>query len=230
MAQTKIIGGGVVTPGVELGIDPTFNALRASLRPLDYAMAGQILGHYRVAATTAAIAPAANAVLANFRWGDLSRYAVIQRASIAISVVTAVTAQRTDPITLTVQRGYTANETTNITTVTPTQNTGKARVNMGSSLVSQIGVASLAAGISGGVRTADVQAESALAVVGSGAGLTVIGSGQPMDDLIRYDQITMHPLTLSANEGFLVQWGPTALATGTVEITVVLAWSEVVTF
>jgi hypothetical protein len=226
MAQTKIIGGGVVVPGVELGVDPTFQAGRVSIRPYDYQIGGQILGHYRIAGTTAAIAPAGNGVMWNFRWADPSRFAVIMRLSAAVSVVTAVTPQRTDPIVCTIQRQYSASETVNVTSLTPTANTGKARVNMGTSLVSQIAVASAAAGLSGGTKTADAQAVSALAMVNLGA----IGSGALQDDLIRYDQLGMHPLVLSTNEGITLSWGATTLATGTVEITVICAWAEVVTF
>lgn len=226
MAQTKIIGGGTVVPGVELGVDPTFQAGRMSIRPLDYQLGGQILGHYRLSAISAAALWATNAVLFNFRWSDPSRYAVIMRLSASVTTVTAVTAQRVDPLVATVQRAYTANETTNVTALTPTANTGKARVNMGSSLVAQVGIASAAAGISGGTRTADAQSVSSLALPGLGA----LGTAVAQDDFIRYDQLGMHPLVLSANEGFTVSWGTTALATGTVEVAIMMAWAEVVTF
>jgi hypothetical protein len=226
MAQTKVIGGGTVVPGVELGIDPTFQAARMSIRPYDYQLGGQILGHYRVAATTAAILPSANAVLFNFRWADPSRFAVIMRLSAAVSVVTAVTPQRTDPLLSTVQRIYTVSETTNATSVLPTQNTGKARVNMGTTLATQIAVTSAAAGLTGGTKTADAQAFGALALTNLGA----IGTGVLQDDFVRFDELGMHPLVLSANEGITVSWGATALATGTVEVTVMCSWAEVVTF
>ncbi len=52
--QTKIIGGGVGTPGVgqEMAVDPTFLAARVALRPLDYAGLGQVLGLSRASAVT----------------------------------------------------------------------------------------------------------------------------------------------------------------------------------
>lgn len=224
--QTKIIGGGLIVPGVEWGIDPTFQAGRVSIRPYDYAMAGQTLGHYRVIGQTAAIAPAANSILFNMRWAQPQFFAVLMRLSASITVVTAVTAQRTDPLVATIQRAYTASETTNITAVTPAGNTGKARQNMGSSLMTQVAVASAAAGISGGTRTPDGAPFTALQVAGLGA----IGSGLLTDDLIRYDVIGAHPETLSNNEGLTVAWGPTALATGTVIVTFIATWAEVVAF
>jgi len=225
--QTKLIGGGTVVPGVEWGVDPTFQAGRVSIRPYDYALAGQILGHYRVSGTTAAILPSANAVLWSMRWSDAARYFVLMRVSVGISIVTAVTAQRIDPLLLNVQRAYTVSETTNATSILPTGSTGKARVNMGSSLVAQMAVASAASGISGGTRTADGQPCSSLALV---LNPVAIGGGQLTDDLIRYDQLGAHPLVLSANEGLTIAWGATALATGTLEANVIATWAEVAAF
>lgn len=226
--QTKIIGGGTVVPGVEWGVDPTFQAARVSIRPYDYALGGQILGHYRVAGSTTAALPAANSILFSMRWADPSRFLVLQRLSAGLTFATSVTAQRLDPLVMTVQRSYTVSETTNVTALTPAGNTGKARVNMGSSLVTQIAIASAAAGISGGTRTADAVAVSNL-TFNPTYGATNSG-GAPTDDLIRYDQLGMHPLVLSANEGFTVAWGPTALATGTATVNFIMSWAEVVTF
>src|SRR6266403_3093546 len=221
--QTKIIGGGTIVPGVEWGVDPTFQAARISIRPYDYALAGQILGHYRVAASTTAALQSANSIQLSMRWADPSRYFVLQRLSAGLTFVTTVTAQRLDPLILTVQRSYTANETTNATSILPSGNTGKARVNMGTTLVTQLAVASAAAGISGGTRTADGQAASSL-TFNPTYGATNSG-GAPTDDLIRYDQLGMHPLVFSVNEGFTVAWGPTALGTGTATINFIISWA-----
>ena len=226
MAQTRIIGGGVQVPGVELGVDPTFASARVSQRPLEFAQAGQVLGHYRATASTAAIAPAASSALFNFRWGDASRFCILQRLSVSVTVITAVTAQRTDPIFGIVQRAYTANETTNVTAVTVSGNTGKARTNMGSSLVSQIGVASAAAGISGGTKTGDGTGFSSAALTGLGA----LGTGLLTTELIVADPSTFHPIVFGPNEGFILTWGATALATGTVTVNVSLGWAEAVLY
>jgi hypothetical protein len=151
---------------------------------------------------------------------------VLMRLSASITVVTAVTAQRTDPLVATIQRSYTVSETTNATSILPTGNTGKARVNMGSSLVTQLAVSSAAAGISGGTKTADGSPFSSLQVTG----LVGLGTGLLTDDVMRYDILGAHPITLSTNEGLTVAWGPTALATGTVTCTFNLTWAEVVVF
>jgi len=224
--QTKIIGGGILTPGVEWGVDPAFQAGRVSLRALDHTLAGQVLGHYRVGGSTTAAAPAANSILATFRWADPSRICVMGRISINITVATAVTAQRTDPVFAIVQRAYTASETTSITAITPSANSGKARVNMGSSLVTQIAVASAAAGITGGTKTGDASPVGSVGVNGLGA----IGSGVTSMDILSGDPSVLHPVTFGVNEGILLQWGGTALATGTVVIAVTFSWAELVAF
>ena len=225
--QTKIIGGGVVNPGVELGIDPTFLAARVSLRPYDYAQFGQVLGHYRSAGTTAAITPSSNAVLFNMRWADPSRFFVLQRFSAFVTLTTVnATPQRQDPLSMQVVRNYTASETTNATSILPTGNGGKARVTMGTTLVTQMSVASAAAGISGGTRTAD----TTMASLPINLSTVNLGAATLMDDFVRADQLGMHPLVLSANEGFIVLYGTTALTTAAVEISFICSWAEVVVF
>jgi|SRR5437899_1478147 len=226
MSQTKIIGGGVVSPGVEWGLDPTFQAAHISLRPFDYAQFGQVLGHYRISGTAVGQLWGANAILFNIRWGDPSRFFVLQRLSAIVTTTSAITAQRIDPLSATVQRGYTAGETTLLGNIVPTGNTGKARINMGSSLVSQMNVTSGPAGLSGGTRTADNTSFALLPVNGLGAA----GTATQMDDFIRADQFGMHPLVLSTNEGMTVSWGATALATGLATFTIIVSWAEVVVF
>src|SRR5712691_7553368 len=100
--QVKIVGGGIVSPGVEMAVDPTFLAARVAIKPAEYAQNGQILGHYRQAASTAAILAGANAVLFSLRWADPSRYFVLMRLSASVTTVAAITAQRTDPLVATV--------------------------------------------------------------------------------------------------------------------------------
>ena len=80
MAQTKVIGGGSIQPGVELAVDPTFLAARVAMRPLVYAAQGEVLGHYsavQASGTTITLAagdvvrlPCTMALLApGLRWG-----------------------------------------------------------------------------------------------------------------------------------------------------------------
>jgi hypothetical protein len=217
-----------LSPGVIAEVDPTFKALRTALRPLEYGnVQGRILGHYRAVAVTTAAAPAANSVLAALRWTDPASYLVLLRARCFITVVTAVTAQRNDPLVLTVARSYTARDATNATAVVISGNNQKARSNMGSSLVANLDVASAAAGLTGGTKTVDANPHYSVNIGASGlVGLGTNGGGEFMNAENNY----LHPIVLGANEGILVDWGATILSTGTVTATVELAWAEVTLF
>jgi hypothetical protein len=228
--QTKIIGSanqGAIAPA-EQAVDPLFLAARVALRPLDYTGAGRVLGHFRVGMRTAAIAPAGNGVMGNIRWTDTGSYLVLIRALVGISVITAVTAQRTDPLQLMFSRAYTASETTSVTAITISGNNNKMRTSpMNSSLVTQLAVASAAAGLTGGTSTNDA---NSLGLASISPALVAIGSGMPMQALYEADTLYGHPPVLAANEGLKVLWGTTTLATGTVTVDMVLSWAEVVLF
>jgi hypothetical protein len=89
-----------------------------------------------------------------------------------------------------------------------------------------MGATNLAAGISGGTKTLDTIAIGAVALSGPNA-ITGVGTGILNQELYRPDLASgEHPLTLASNEGFVVQWGPTALATGTALATLELHWLE----
>src|SRR5882724_7838789 len=89
--QTKLIGGGTAgLAGVELGIDPTFQAARICARPLDYAALGQVLGHYRVAGATGALTVlSAGNPFFSFRWANANAYAVVQQIKMSGAITTA---------------------------------------------------------------------------------------------------------------------------------------------
>jgi len=227
--QTQIVGTanpGAIAPAAQ-AVDPTFLAARVALRPLEYAGFGRTLGHYRVAASTSAIAPAANSVMMSARWTDQTSLFVLTRLLVGVTVVTAVTAQRQDPIVATIHRAYIVSETTNITSIVPTANNQKMRTSMGTSGAAQLVVASAAAGITGGTSTADAQAFGQTSLSPALIGL---GTGVPMQELYVSDSLYGHPPVLTIAEGLKVLWGPTALATGTVTVNLVMSWAEVVLF
>lgn len=211
---------------------PLHDAARATLRPLDHTAGSRTLGHYSVFAQAAAIAPAANAQLAALRTTDPSTVVVLLRAYVCVTVATAVTAQRTDPIVLNVARGYTARDATNATAVVVAANAQKARTIMGVSIVGSAGnidVASAAAGLTGGTKTADTSAHGA-AAFGAGGAVAGLGTGMPVTDLYSAINSIRHPIVLGPQEGVIVNWGPTALATGTVVVGVGFEWAELASY
>ena len=230
MAQTKILGSsnqGSIAPA-EWAVDPMFLAARVALRPLDYSGVGRVLGFYRAVGQTTAAAPAGNSVLANMRYTDPSSFYVLLRLRVGVSVITAVTAQSTPPIIVSHARSYSVSETTNTTALVLTGNNQKMRTTpMGTSLVTQMGVSSAAAGISGGTKTVDANAFGAVVL---SPALVAIGSGVPMTDLYKCDNHGGHPPVYAPNEGYVIAWSATALATGTVSVVVEHEWAEVIVF
>jgi hypothetical protein len=226
-------------PGIVEEIDPTFRAGRVSLRPIEYGVPTNLapgtkyLGHYAQVGTISAIAPAANSVLGAFRWADPSNFALLMRVWFSLQVVTAVTAQRLDALLMFIARAYTVRDATNATSIAIAGNAGKMRTTpMGTSLLSTSGnfdVASAAAGLSGGTKTSDANPMGSGGLSGSGA-VAGLGTGVPNTDLYKGDKHGNHPQMLGTQEGFLVQWGATALATGTITLTIGVEWAEVAYF
>lgn len=215
-------------PGIVQEVDPANRAARVAMRPLDHTtLQGKVLGHYRAVGTTSAAAFSANVHLAALRWTDPTNWLVLLRCRAWITVATAVTAQRNDPIVLNVARGYTARDGTGANAVTITGNNAKSRTQMASSLAANLDVTSAAGGLTGGTKTVDAAPHYSVGIGGSGlVGLGTNGGGE----LTNAENNYLHPIVLGTNEGILVTWGPTALATGTVTATVEFAWAEVAAF
>jgi hypothetical protein len=229
----KLVGGQTsIVSGVEQAVDPLYGAARTVNRPLDYTWPqGIVLGHYRAVGFTSAIAPAANSNLAAFRWTDVSRLGVLTRISASIAVVTAVTAQRVDPLAAFIVRVYTARDVTNATSVAFTASKSQTmRTSMGSSIVGNIDVSNLAAGLTGGTKLVDTNPIGHLGLSGTAA-IVGLGTGVFKGDIFKADIANgEHPIVLASNEGVLIQWGATALATGTVIATIEFVWAELPVF
>lgn len=218
-------------PGTVQEIDPGQKAARSQWRPLDHTVGGRVLGHYSAFGQTAAAAFAAGANVAAFRYAtDTNSIAIITRIYTCATVAAAITAQRTDPLVLFVARGYSVADATNATALAVVGNAQKMRSsNMGTSLSTNIAVSSAAAGVSGGTKTVDANAIGA-AAFGAGGAVAALGTGLAVTDLYKADQLSRYPLTLGYQEGVLLQWGPTALATGTVTVGFGIDWIEVASF
>lgn len=213
-------------------VDPFFQALRVSLRPLDYKTdSGRLLGHYSIVGLTSAAAFSANAVLAALRWADPDKLCVIRQIRAFFYVATAITAQRLDPLTLSVARGYTVRDATNATTVSlAASSSQKLRSTMGTSLLQNsnggnIDVASAAAGLSDGTKVVDSSPIGFMAL-SDGASIAGLGTGKSG---IVYDSkdAGAHPIVLQQNEGILLSHGATAVATGTAIAGIAIDWAEV---
>ncbi len=190
---------------------------------MNHPLGFRLHGYYRATASTPAIAPAASAILLALRWADPKKLCILERLSASVSVASAVTAQRIDPLYAAVQRAYTLNETTNFNSFLPSGNSNKSFVNFAAPQLAQLCLANAAAGISGGTRVSDAQSFGIYPC----PNLAALGSGELKDEFYRYQHGDNFPIILSTNEGVTVSWNSTALATGTVAVSFEVEWAEV---
>lgn len=211
-------------------VDPTYDALRVSSRPLDVGS----LGHYRLsmASGTVAAALAANAELFQFRWTDATRLCVIHKVLLSAGANVAATAAGLVTLELAVARGWTIAGTGGAT-ATITGNNQKTRTSMGTTLLGEARCATTAA-LGAGTKTLDTQGIGNVMVgIGTGA-ITVSPTLNLIEktDMVEIDDgASMHPVILAQNEGLVLKNGATAWpATMTWGFAVTVVWAEVAAF
>src|SRR5438876_11720912 len=103
----KIVGYGV-NADVLSQVDPTHDALRSSLRPMEHVIAGMIGGHYAMVATYSSTAakPAAGSDVFSLRWTDSRFYFVLLRMTAFCIATTAYTAAGSQDLALFVARDF----------------------------------------------------------------------------------------------------------------------------
>ena len=191
------------------------------------------LGHYQVAVTTGAIAAgmAANGEVFQFRWGDATRFALIQKITISGMRATTAFAAGAIDIKCTFARSFTVSGTGG-TALTLTGDNQALRTNMGTTLATDIRIATTAA-LGAGTKTLDTQDMGAITTHssgGAGSATPIIGSIYlPMTDIFENDVTDgEHPIVLAQNEGVVVRL--TVPATGVWNIGVVCKWCELTAF
>ncbi len=238
MAQTKVIGGGVQSPGVELGIDPTTLAAHVALKPIEYGNFGTVLGHYSVAQQSGSItAMAAGGHSASFRWTDPSRYAVILRIRVGYCFNGAVTTTLPMDMRAIIARGFSVDFSSNQTAISMVgvSNTNKMRASMGASLMGTKGpTICTTVAMSGQTLTADAAPFAICSwptiAATNGAGTAVaqpVGAGGSVQDLYTCTAQGQHPVVLAANEGVIIQPAQAGPASGTWIYTCAWDWAEV---
>jgi len=217
----QIQGSGGVISEVD---GTTFRALRTTPRPVEYGA----FGHYRLSTTVAlVVTQAANGLLFSFRWGDATRFCVLQKIRIGCLQTAAATATITPSFQVVIARGWTVSDSVG-TAITLTGNQMKKRTNMGTTLVTDIRKSAVAAGLTSGAKTLDLEP------------ILELPTNQTITtpNAIFYERGVdfeagdgLHPTVLAQNEGFVVR-GPTVIfgAAGTANLTVDVAWAEVAAF
>lgn len=234
--QTKIVGGGTIQAGVEWQIDPLWGAGRMSLRPLDYTNINQEFGHFRIGATSGALAGAAGAsAVFSARWSPIGvgiAYAVLLRLQIHALITTAFTTPQLLDFDAIIQRAFTAADTGG-TALTPfLGNNQKMRAQMNTSQMSDMRIASTAA-LGAGTKTPDANPfgyavfpnnntlSSAATKWDAAQFQTMYAADQPGQG---------HPIIMNPNEGFNIRPITALGAVGVIKIYVITEWAELSAF
>lgn len=225
--------------GVVLGAGgSTFRALKTQAMPLDYGS----LGHYRIQSVTGTLAAAlaagsgtAGHVFA-FRWGDATRLCVITKLKtrfLPLTPFTAATLTDHTSFDAFIVRSYTASHTGG-TALTPTGNNNKMRTSMGTSLATDVRIATTAA-LTAGTHTFDAfpfaqsirKGNRVNPAAATEETIMPQADGMEMEfDMGGGD----HPITLAQNEGIVIRNRTVWPAAGTGILTVQIAWAELSVF
>jgi hypothetical protein len=210
--------------GTVAEVDGTsYRAMRVTQRPLD---AGAF-GHYRLSTTVAlVVTQAANGTLFSFRWGDASRLCAVQFIRLQCLQTAAATATIMPSFEVFVARSFSASDSAG-TALTLTGNSFKKRTSMGTTLVTDIRKAAVAAGLTAGTRTLDGEPILQMPTQQTITTPNTITYEQSID----FTDGTDHPLVLAQNEGFIVR-GPTVVfgAAGTANLVVDVSWAELTAY
>jgi hypothetical protein len=202
----------------------TFRAMRITSRPADHGA----LGHYRLATTVAlVVTQAANGTLFSFRWGDATRFAVLQKLRLSLIQTAAATATIMPSYQVFIARSFSVSDSAG-TAITLTGNSMKKRTNMGTTLITDIRKSAVAAGLTVGTRTLDADP---VMEMGTNSTITTPNATLYEKELEMDMAHGIHPYVFAQNEGFIVR-GPTVVfgAAGTANLFVDVSWAEMTAF
>ena len=221
--------------GTVAEVDGTlFRAQRTRATPIDYGA----LGHYRVSAVSGILPAvlAAGAVVYSFRWGNTPNLGVLLKLRtrfLPLTLFTAATLNDSTSFDAVVARSFTASHTGG-TTLTPTGNNAKCRTSMGTSLITDLRIATTAA-LAAGTLTLDAfpfaqsirKANRVNPAAATEETIQPTTDGMEMDfDMAAGD----HPLVFAQNEGFIIRNRTVWPAAGTGQLMVQCVWAEVASF
>lgn len=227
----QIIGNGGVIAEVD---GSTFRALRGTQRPVDYGS----LGSYGLAAQTGTIAAAlaASAVVFSARWGDATRFAVVHSLRwrfLPLTPFTAATLTDHTSFDAFIGRSFSASHTGG-TAITLTGNNMKRRASMGTTLFTDLRIATTGA-LAGGTVTLDTQAFTQSLRKGNRVNPAAATEEviQPTTDGGNWSPDVCngeHPIVLTTNEGIVIRNRTVWPAAGTGILIVEMNWSEVAAY
>lgn len=215
----QLQGNGGTVAEVESGT----RSLRVTTRPIDYGS----LGSYRLATTVAlVVTQAANGTLFSWRWGDASRIGVVFFHALQCLQTAIATATIMPRFQTFIARAFSASDSVG-TAITITGNNMKKRTSMGTTLITDIRKAAVAAGLTVGTRTLDAEAILELCTQQT----ITTANQQNYRNILDLTSSGDMPVVFAQNEGFIVR-GPTIIfgAAGTADLSVEVAWAELTSY
>ena len=215
--------------GEFLQVDPSYNAARASLRPLEYQDKNGVGGgHYAITAITGTLAAgiAANAQIFQVRWADATKKFVLLKLTAHGATGTAFTTLFGADAELVIGHGSTANGSGGAA-VAPTGNSNQMRRSMGATAFATSGEIRVA-------TTAALTAATGQTLETAGIGWDrvapfLISTHNPKVNLFDQRDAGGHPLILEAGDTLVVRT-PNPGATGTWSVGFEMIWAEVVAY
>lgn len=228
--------------GIQAIVDPG-GSLRTEIRPADHTGAASFVGgHYAVAQRSGSIVATIGAAghLARIRWTDATRFLVLHRIKVGVTVDGGITTATELTLRAIVVRGFSVDFTTAITQVSMAgvTNTNKMRASMSASLMGTAGPGICTTTVmSGQTLTADAapfavaSLPGLLATNSTGVAVAVpVGFGTSMVTLYEWTGLGQYPVVLAANEGVVIQPHVAGPATGTFALYTQWEWAEVAAF
>lgn len=223
--EFSIIGTGNEN-GTEVQVDPSSKAARLSLRPIEYAPTGGVIGgHYCISSMTGLITAgiASAGSIFQVRWADATKYFILKKLTVACSTATgfAATSQGA-PLELIIGHGSTANGSGG-TALAPTSVSNKMRSAMATTSFATLGEIRIAT--TAALTQATGQTVEA-APIGSCMGAdnrTLVSTG--LMNLFEQRDAGDHPLILNSGDTLVLRTN-TPAATGTWYAAITMAWVE----
>ena len=212
------------------------------MRPLPYKFANNsiVLGHYKTAQVSGAIAATPTALddWARVRWvpSQAGAKLVLCRLRAGLSVSGAITTAIQFTLDAIIARGYSVDHDTACTKLNLAGGGGRMQASMPPSQMGSSGPGiATTAPCTGETASLDSEAFAIedfpliTAVTATGTAIALpVGAQSGMKDLYRWSSGGEHPPVLSSSEGILVRCRLTGHATGTLALRVIWEWAEVI--
>lgn len=227
--DVTVIGSGA-NSNVEIQVDPTYQAIRANLRPTEWqSPAGVIGGHYHTSALTGTIAAAIASAAQVFqvRWGDPSKLFILKKLTVQCNTLTAFTTGTGGvPLELILGHGSTANGSGG-TSLGITGSSNRLRTSMAGSAFATSGEVRVAT--TAALTAATGQTLEAVALANCLGPANATNAQTPVMALFEMRDAGAHPLILNSGDTFAVRTN-TVAAAGTWVAAFTMEWVESVAY